>query len=79
MRVERNPRGRAREGLEVISKIPQGEVCNYLGIMDTLGGPGIFRPAASRRAWLKRLRIYCPRPLVPFSKPVDMQSSPFRR
>lgn len=31
-------------GLKLISKIPQGEVCNYLGIMDTLGGPGIFGP-----------------------------------
>lgn len=31
-------------GLKLISKIPEGEVCNYLGIMDTLGGPGIFGP-----------------------------------
>lgn len=30
--------------LELISKIPEGEVCNYLGIMDTLGGPANFRP-----------------------------------
>lgn len=29
--------------LELISKIPEGEVCNYLGIMDTLGGPANFR------------------------------------
>lgn len=30
----------AHQGLELVSKIPEGEVCNYLGIMDTLGGPG---------------------------------------
>lgn len=30
--------------MELISKIPEGEVCNYLGIMDTLGGPANFRP-----------------------------------
>ena len=36
-------------GLKLISKIPEGEVCNYLGIMDTLGGPAIFRPTDRTR------------------------------
>lgn len=36
-------------GLKLISKIPEGEVCNYLGIMDTLGGPGNFRPHLDAR------------------------------
>lgn len=36
-------------GLKLISKIPEGEVCNYLGIMDTLGGPANFRPHLDAR------------------------------
>ena len=36
-------------GLKLISKIPEGEVCNYLGIMATLSGPGNFCPHLNAR------------------------------